>query len=62
MTVISACAPGVGAAYLRVEVRSADGPFWVDPDDIDRYVCDVGRFVCSGEGGRVTARFCQCAP
>jgi hypothetical protein len=63
MIVVGGCATGGGATYRpRVEVRLADGAFWVDPDDVDRYICDVGQFTCRSDGGRRTQRFCECVP
>jgi hypothetical protein len=57
--VLGGCA-SVTPPQQFVQVRAVDGPFWVDPDDVKRYRCNVGLFVCQSEGGRRSKRLCQC--
>ena len=44
----------------EVERSTHDGAIWVRPDDIDRYLCTDGVFVCQDAVGRTSERLCRC--
>jgi hypothetical protein len=44
----------------ELERSSRDGAIWVRPDDIERYVCTDGVFVCQEAVGRTSDRLCGC--
>jgi len=45
---------------MDLVLRVRDGNVWVEPEDIARYQCLDGVFVCSDGGGRLTKRQCRC--
>ena len=45
---------------IDLVLRVQDGNVWVEPDDIPRYRCLDGVFVCADGGGRLTKRQCRC--
>ena len=56
---IAGCSAG---ASTRPEIQRSlhDASIWVRPDDIDRYVCTDGLFVCQDTFGRTSERLCRC--
>ena len=57
--VTNGCTAGA-ATRPEVQRSTRDGPIWVRPDDIDRYVCTDGLFVCLDGVGRTSQRLCRC--
>ena len=45
---------------MDLVLRVQDGAVWVERDDIPRYRCLDGVFVCADGGGRLTKRQCRC--
>jgi hypothetical protein len=58
----TACTAGAASARPDIELSVHDGPIWMRPDDIERYVCTDGVFVCEDPIGRVSERRCRCVP
>jgi len=43
-----------------VVLRAADGALWLEPDEIDRFQCELGVLVCTAGTGRTSRRLCRC--
>ena len=61
LAALAAAGCSAGASpRAEIELSSRDAPIWVRPDDIDRYVCTDGLFVCQDGVGRTSERLCRC--
>jgi hypothetical protein len=56
---VAGCSSAV-ASRGAIELGPNDGPLWVAPEDVERYQCSQGLFVCQGGIGRTSDRLCQC--
>jgi len=55
----SGCSAGA-SPRPEIVLSSHDAPIWVRPDDVGRYVCTDGLFVCQNAVGRTSQRLCRC--
>ena len=55
----SGCSAGA-ATRPEIVLSTHDGAIWVRPDDVERYVCSDGLFVCLDNVGRTSQRLCRC--
>ena len=61
LTAVAIAGCSAGASPRReIEISSRDGPLWVRPDDVERYFCTDGVFVCEGAVGRTSDELCRC--
>jgi hypothetical protein len=57
---VAGCYSAATRADADLMLRVRDGTVWVTSEDMPRYRCVDGVFVCTNDGGRLTLQRCRC--